>query len=577
MNKQLSTFFENKTKVYSILVLIPFCLYIKSLFFDFSPMDDQWMIVKNSDIFSDFKNIKTFFTKPLAGLYYRPLLSLSLMLDFQIGKINPFIYHFSNLVYHLLSILLLYKLFLKLKVNIKTSFFLTLIFAVHPVLLHAVAWIPGRNDVLLTIFALSSILCLINYLNEHKKHDLFFHLLFFMCTIFTKENAIVLPLFFIGLIYYFKQPKKTFLLFIISWLVIIVSWYLLRSLAVKSTLTFGPDILDSIKKFVMGVLLFLGKSLIPAQQSIFPTLKNSSIVFGIIALVIIAFAFFKIGLKNKALAILGLILFFSMIAIPVWYGATGSSGEHYEHRVYFPLVGILLFISQLNFNQNSSIFIYGSMLIVSLFSMRTFTRLNIYKNETTFTDEGIKEAPDYYFFYAIKGDKFLEQGNYRASIPYYNSAIKMQPTRPQLYSSRGYAFTEIGKMKEAVSDFSKAIEYSKNNYDMYLNRCLAYTKFGDVEMAIQDLSFLKKNAPQIIPDGLEKELFDHWHTIMFQKISNQIIAEPKNATLYIRRAKLFITKNNLQDALIDVKHACELEPNNPTFKTYLNQITSRIK
>mgnify|MGYP000846840283 CR=1 FL=1 len=577
MNNTTFNFLENKTKVYLVLVLLPTLIYFKSLFFDFSPMDDQWMIVKNADIFSDLKNIKTFFTKPLAGLYYRPLLSLSFMLDFQIGKINPFIYHFSNLVYHLISIILLYKLFLKLKVNIKTSFFLSLIFAVHPVLLHAVAWIPGRNDVLLTVFALSSILYLINYLNERKNHQLFLHLLLFTCAIFTKENAIILPVFFIGLIYYFKQPKKTFLLIITSWIIIVVGWYLLRCLAVKSTLTFGPDILDSIKKFVMGVLLFFGKSIIPAQQSIFPTLKNSSIVFGIIALVIIAFAFFKIGLKNKTLAILGLVLFFSMIAIPVWYGATGSSGEHYEHRVYLPLIGILLFISQLNFNQNSSIFIYGSLLIVFIFSMKTFTRLNIYKNESTFTDNGIKEAPDYYFFYAIKGDKFLEQGNYRASIPYYNSAIKMQPTRPQLYSSRGYAFTEIGKMKEAVSDFSKAIEYSKNNYDMYLNRCLAYTKFGDVEMAIQDLSFLKKNAPQIIPDGLEKELFDHWHTIMFQKISNQIIAEPKNATLYIRRAKLFITKNNLQEALTDVKHACELEPNNPTFKTYLNQITSRIK
>ena len=36
-------------------------------------------------------------------------------------------------------------------------------------MLHAVAWIPGRNDVLLTVFALSSILYLINYLNEEQQ------------------------------------------------------------------------------------------------------------------------------------------------------------------------------------------------------------------------------------------------------------------------------------------------------------------------------------------------------------------------------------------------------------------------
>ncbi|MBP8033286.1 MAG: tetratricopeptide repeat protein [Bacteroidia bacterium] len=577
MNNQLTTFSENKTKVYLALVLIPFCLYFKSIFYDFSPMDDQWMVIQNSDTLSDWKNIKTFFTKPLAGLYYRPLFSISLMLDFHIGKTNPFIYHLSNLIYHLTSVILLYKLFLALKVDIKTSFFLSLIFAVHPVLLHAIAWIPGRNDILLTIFTLGSALYLIKFLTEHKTQYIVFHLLFFICSVLTKENAIILPLFFTCLIYYFKQTKKTFFVFFFSWIIIILGWYFLRSLAVKSSLTLGADVLMSIKNFAMGILLYLGKSIIPVQQSVFPTLKNSSIIFGIVVLAVMGLTVLKFGVKNKILAILGVVLFFSMISIPVWYGATGSSGEHYEQRVYLPLIGLLLFISQLNFNKNSLVFFYCSVLVILIFSIKTFSRLNVYKNDNSFIEAGIKEAPEYYFFYAVKGDQLLVQQNYIASIPYYNTAIKMQPTRPQLYSSRGYAYTEIGKLKEAIDDFSKAIEYSKNNPDMYLNRCLAYTKSGNIEMAIQDLTYLKKNAPQIIPEGLEKELFESWHTIMFQKMNEQIITEPQNASLYVRRAKLFISKNNFKEALEDIKIACKLEPNNPTFKTYFNQLISRVK
>ena len=577
MNNQLPAFFENKSKVYATLMLIPFCLYAKSLFYNFSPMDDQWMILKNFDILADWKNIFIFFTKPLMGLYYRPLFSISLMFDFQLGKTSPFIYHFSNLLYHLISVILIYKLLSSLKVSNSTSFLLTLIFSVHPLLLHAVTWIPGRNDILLTIFSISSTLYLIKYLSDSRIKYLVFHFLFFFCSMLTKENAFVLPLFFAVLVYYFNKQKKTYLILFIGWGIILFGWYILRSLAVKSSLTFGTDFLESIKHFNMGLLLYIGKSLIPIHQSVFPTLKNSTIITGIISLILLVIIFFKLGLKNKALGISGLILFFSMISIPVWYGATGSSGEHYEHRIYLPLVGLLIFISQINFNLKSALFIYTMYFIAFVFSIKTFLRMNIYKNESSFIEAGLKEAPEYYFFYAVKGDELLAQQNYIASIPYYNSAIKLQPHRPHLYSSRGFVYNEIGRKEEAISDFTKAIEFAKNNPDMYLNRCLAYKKFGDYENATKDLTFLKKNFPQTIPEGLEQELFQQLYNFLEEKINSEIIRNPKNASLYVRRAKIFLSKNKSTEALQDIKHACELESNNSTFKTYLNQLSSRMK
>lgn len=576
MDNQFFSLFQNKTRVYAILVLIPFCLYFKSLFFDFSPMDDQWMIMKNSDILSDWKNIKTFFTKPLSGLYYRPLFSLSIMLDFHIGKTSPFIYHFSNLIYHLISVVLFFKLLLQLKISEPTAFLLALIFSVHPAILHAVAWIPGRNDILLAIFALSSSFYLIKFLTEHKKIYLLAHFFFFICSLLTKENAVVLPAAYLLLIFYFKQPKKTYIQFFLIWLITLSGWYVLRSIAVKSSLSLGPDLSTSLKNFIMGLLLYMGKSIMPAQQSVFPTLKNSSILYGIIAVAVISFIVLKVGLKNKVLAVLGLAIFFSAIFIPVWYCATGGSGEHYEQRIYLPLIGLLLFISQLNFNQNSPAFIYSACLIVFVFSLKTFFRMNVYKSEMSFIDAGLKEAPDFYFFQAVKGDKLLEQQNYLASIPYYDVAIKMQPRRPQLYSSRGYAYVELGKKTESISDFTKALEIDKNNPDLYLNRCLAYKKFGEYENATKDLAYLKKNSPQTIPEGLEKDLFEQLCTFLQEKVNNQISSNPNNALLYVHRAKLLLSVNKPNEALQDLKHACELEPNNSVYRTYFEQLSSRM-
>lgn len=562
---------NNKIKVNIALIIFPLCIYFKSIFYDFSPLDDQWMIVKNSDILADWSNIKVFFTKPLAGLYYRPLFSISLMFDFHIGKTNPLIYHLTNLVFHLLSVILLYKVLLLLKTPQKTSFLLALLFSIHPAITHAIAWIPGRNDLLLSVFALSSIIYLIKFCTEPKNKYLLLHTFFFFCAMLTKENAFMLSLFYITLIYHFNVKPKTYLSFFTLWQFIFIMWYFLRTIAVKSTLPNGTNFLISIKNFGMGFLLYIGKTIIPAQLSVFPTLKNSTIIFGIISFVILAFVSIKFKFKNNALALSGLILFFGMLSISVWYGAVNSTGEHYEQRLYLPLAGLLLFISQINYNYNSKFLTYFIGFIIFIFATTSFLRLNIYKTEKSFTEAGIKEAPEYYLFYSIKADKLLEEQKYEESLPYYNKVIALQPLRAQIYSSRGYAYVELGRLKEAVDDFSAAIKYS-NNPDMYLNRCLTYNKLGDINKALEDLTYLKNKSPQTIPAGLEQELMDKWYTMAESNISNQIKQQPNNAQLYVSRAKILFYLHKSDESLKDLKRACELEPNNQTFKNYLNDL-----
>lgn len=569
--------FNSKAKVYATLALIPLCLYIKSLFFDFSPMDDQWMIVKNADVLSKWKNLSVFFTNPLSGLYYRPLFSLSLMLDFYIGGVSPYIYHFSNLIYHLISVILVYKLFIGLNINEKTSFIFTLIFGIHPVLLHAVAWIPGRNDLLLTVFFLSSTLLLISYLKENKLIYFIGHVFFFSCSLLTKENAFTFILIYAFLIFQNQKQFKSYIFLVLFWCITILSWYLLRYQVVQSNLSVGQNGIESIKNFLIGLLLYFGKILFPIKQSVFPTIKNSSIIPGLIAIVILVGLYLKFGLKNKLLAILGVIIFFATLVIPVWYGATSSTGEQYEHRIYLPLIGLLLFVSQINFNQNSNMFLYGGIFTTCVYAVVCFYRMNVYKNEMSFLEAGIKEAPDYYLFIALKGDKLLEQNKFRESIPYYNKAITMQPWRPQLYNSRACALIEIGKTKEAISDFGKAIEYSNHNPDMYLNRCYAYKNTNDIENAMKDLGYLKKKSPQTVPPDLEKELLMLWYNILAEKVTKDIAAQPKNANLYVTRAKILHLNKKSDLAIKDLERACELEPNNDNFKNHLKTLQAQIK
>jgi len=115
------------------------------------------------------------------------------MIDAQVhGARGSVTFHFMNILYHLLACLLLYYLLLKLGVNPLSALALSLLFAVHPVNIHAVAWIPGRNDILLTIFALLSLHGLIDY---YKKGDQKYSLSAFYryaAALFTKESGVIL-------------------------------------------------------------------------------------------------------------------------------------------------------------------------------------------------------------------------------------------------------------------------------------------------------------------------------------------------------------------------------------------------
>jgi len=79
------------------------------------------------------------------------------------------------------------------KIPKNKAFFLSLFFALHPVLTQAVAWVPGRNDSLATIFIFSALIFFQRFLSKEKLMDLIFLSLFFLLALFTKESSILLP------------------------------------------------------------------------------------------------------------------------------------------------------------------------------------------------------------------------------------------------------------------------------------------------------------------------------------------------------------------------------------------------
>ena len=196
---------------YLILIFLGFLLYYQTLSFSYSYLDDNNLILDNQKILTESGIFKiftsdVFFYGSNSGFYYRPLLNVSFLLDSLVLGVNPFFFHFTNVILHLIAACLVFFIFKKYFFSKGTAYFLALIFLVHPVLSQAVAWIPGRNDSLLTIFILASFYFFANFLRNDRIAYLWGHIIFFALAIFVKETAVFLPI--VCLIYYFLSDYK---------------------------------------------------------------------------------------------------------------------------------------------------------------------------------------------------------------------------------------------------------------------------------------------------------------------------------------------------------------------------------
>lgn len=234
--KSNSPYFKNLLAVFS-LVLIGF------LFFSFSLNDhflsDDYDFLTFTSSVNNWHSFKKFVVLP--GSVYRPVMNFSMLVDFWIWRFNPFGYHLSNVLLHLVNSLCIYYLIIVLFKNRRMAFASSLLFAIYPAHHESVTWIAGRTDVLCTSFYLLSLLCFILWVKNKFKIFYFFSLIAFVLSLFSKEMAITLPLvLFIFSFLFFEKEKFSFKSFFkkgfyfFPYLLILLGYLWIRKLIVGS-------------------------------------------------------------------------------------------------------------------------------------------------------------------------------------------------------------------------------------------------------------------------------------------------------------------------------------------------------
>jgi hypothetical protein len=430
-------YFSNTWLTLVVLAAITFTVYARTLSLDYTKLDDSIFIVENAQYNSDAKNIGVSFQRglfnPTKDAYYRPLFLVDFILESRIFGIKPAGYHFTNLLFHIISVILLFLFFKRLKIPPADSFLLTLIFAVHPVLTQAVAWIPGRNDMLLMIFFLTSFLLLFRYLEKPSPVTLLLHSLFLLAALFTKETAVIIPVIISGFLLFFLKcnwRKMVFPLF--SWVAAIAIWFLVRSTATLAKNWLSPTemIATGIGRLVV-ILQYLGKIFFPVNLTVFPMTEDITLIWGILALTGLLVLIVYSKSYTRPLTYLG-IFWFIVFLIPVLIVPKTLNDQVFEHRLYLPMIGILLIMSQaVPFNGGFNPKIkYGIVFAISaIFMLQSFIRTSYFSDPVTFWTHAVNGSPHSAYAKTLLATK-IEDPAEREKL--FEEALAIEPTLKNL-------------------------------------------------------------------------------------------------------------------------------------------------
>ena len=527
-----------------ILIIVGLVAYGNSLFNSFLG-DDNFTILQN-DFITSWGNFPRLFSKSYltkaddlffesyrrqdtgsGELSYRPVVTLSYMVDYFFWKLNPLGYHLVNILLHILNAILLYLFVLLLFKNNSLALISSLFFCTHPINTAAVNHISFREELLVVFFFLSAFILFIKYKNYHglKKTGLYLgSCLLFSLALFSKEIAVTFPLMIMLYDFYFEfntnikkiisSLKSRYLGYIIVTIFYLVIYFFVFAPIDKMSASYAggniyTHLLTTIKIFARYITEFfipLNISVIPAFYSpIAASIFNYEVLFSAALLVLFGIIGFRSYSYSKLISF-GIFWFFITI-LPVSNIIPLVSMFAFRY-MYLPEIGICLVLAivcrklaNLRFLKRTTPTLDKILIIsiVGFYIVITIPQNIFWRNEISFNKNQIMYYSSMPNPYKALGQCYIKQGFYHEAIMNLKRYIKYRQSDPIAYNDLGVGYNRLGMHDKAISEFNKAIKLRPSFTAVYNNLGVVYL---DKQEPLKAIEFFNK-AIELDPDYTE--------------------------------------------------------------------------
>lgn len=591
---------KHSIMVFFLVIVITALVFSGSLKLDWTNWDDNLLVYDNPSVSeARFKDI---FTQPADYNTYNPLVISTFALEWKLIKGRPFLYHFDNLILHLLCTALVFIFFRWTGLSIWWSGFAAVLFGVHPMRVESVAWITERKDVLYAFFYLAALLSYMRYLGCEKNRHLLLTLFFFALALLSKVQAVVLPFTLVLLDWYFdrkiglKVILEKMIFFALSLVIgILGATFFLKNAFVT---TDSKAIVNTFNYFGQVVLggyayaIYILKSIIPyATSAVYPiptSLRPEHWIGGVIAVLIFVSAL-AVWRKQKFITF-GLLFFTFNIFFLLMPFQGNESAFLNDRYVYVAYIG-LFFVIAMSMQKLSErlpscrkpMACFAVVLLV-VYGILTIKYIPVWENsETLWTDVIEKYPGKIAIAHLNRGNYWYSKNQKDKALEDFSLAIEINPEFSSAYANRSLVYLEKGETEKALKDYNRYLDLlhpfdTKGNRlnlslsDSFSHRGSIYSRMGQYEKALADY----KKAFELDPFNSDiyfkraltyMQLHEYDKAIRDFNLCHQ--SDPPNADVINNRGVCYLRLGNFQSALDDFNKAILLNSANPSY--YVNR------
>jgi len=489
-------------------------------------MDDYSVIVNNPDI----RSFDNFIANTFPG---RPLREISYLFDYTLFGLNPWGYHFQNILWHTLNCWLLFRVVIRLNLSETVAWFSSFLFLVHPIHVEVVANSSHRKDSLALAFLLMALLSYIKIFENKStlRRAIWFSssLLLWATAFFAKGNSLVFPAIIMAYEYALVPAENRLivrwkqmipLLFISSAIALIVWYFYISTLPSFKIAIIGAFVkTENLASFSLSayILMLLKSFAFMFSKLILPLNLSMEYIFSVpdsfldpwvIAALLMIPAFFVLSCiwRSSSPQLFFLLLFTAIFWLPtsnVFWHLSYFAADRY---MYAPSVGLCILTALATEQKSYSVrryYLITWICILSACAMLSWKQTGVWRDEKSLYTQMLKVSPrSLEAMIGLAGAYYLEK-NYTISALYARQAMERDftdyrpymilgninfvqhrlndalqlflesqnknPRSPEVLNALGSVYDDLGKPTQAIDSFQTALKLRPDYFEANTN------------------------------------------------------------------------------------------------------------
>ncbi len=432
--------------------------------------------------------------------YYRPLTILSLALDHAFYGDESGGYHLSNLLVHLASTVMLFRLLCVRGAPGQAAAFGAALWSLHPRLTEAVAWVSGRTDVLAGFFVLAALLAQARPGAAGRLAAaglLFLGLLCKEVALAGVAAVLVLELSLPGS--FLARGRRA-----LPTLLALGAYFALRVHASGVSAARSVPITTLLLRASAAVGQYFAMALCPwlpnvqigqlsAPRSVFVGLGCA--VLALLSVLLLRFWRRLTASSGSALTLSAVGLGMVLHIVPFSINVIAA-----DRFLYLPLLGVTLWLTPaLAFAPvvPRKLWLAVSGLLSLSFAIATFVRADAWADEVTLWSKTYEDNPENAFLGCAElGRLYVRAGLFAQAYSLYRGCSVTPTRRFVLLSNAASVLARTGRYRQALSSLAGLDELSRRTPLVALNQALFYTYLNDFAAARAALARALRVDPQ---------------------------------------------------------------------------------